>query len=99
MFPSHRLENRQTSNLPCRLFLEHRRPVMTFRRSAPVALILAVVVIVTAAAVITSRLFAGMTDAVEADQFRTMQAIVETAIRDAENKALARAELIADLPV
>lgn len=72
---------------------------MTFRRSAPVALILAVVVIVTAAAVITSRLFAGMTDAVEADQFRTMQAIVETAIRDAENKALARAELIADLPV
>ncbi|AOF92045.1 cache domain-containing protein [Sinorhizobium sp. RAC02] len=72
---------------------------MTFRRSAPVALILAVVVIVAGAALVTSRLFAGMTDAVEADQFRTMQAIVETAIRDAENKALARAELISDLPV
>jgi methyl-accepting chemotaxis protein len=71
---------------------------MTFRRSAPLALILAVVFVVAGAALITSRLFAGMTDAVEADQFRTMQAIVGTAIRDAENKALARAELIVELP-
>lgn len=71
---------------------------MTFRRSAPVALILAVVIIVAGAALVTSRLFSGMTDAVESDQFQTMQAIVETTIRDSENKALARAELIAELP-
>jgi methyl-accepting chemotaxis protein len=60
---------------------------MTFRRSAPAALIVAVVIVVAGAALVTSRLFSGMTDAVESDQFRTMQAIVETAIRDAENKA------------
>ncbi|WP_421592937.1 cache domain-containing protein [Shinella sp. M27] len=71
---------------------------MTFRRSAPVALILAVVIVVAGAALVTSRLFSGMTDAVEGNQFQTMQAIVETAIRDSENKALARAELIAELP-
>lgn len=71
---------------------------MRFRRSAPIAIIVAIVLVVAGAAYISNRLFAGMTDAVEADQFRVMQAIVETAVRDAENKALARAELLADLP-
>ncbi len=71
---------------------------MRFRRSAPIAIIVAIVLVVAGAATISNRLFAGMTDAVEADQFRTMGAIVETAIREAENKALARAELLADLP-
>ncbi|KQS87581.1 MULTISPECIES: cache domain-containing protein [unclassified Rhizobium] len=71
---------------------------MRFRRSAPIAIIVAIVLVVAGAATISNRLFSGMTDAVEADQFRTMGAIVETAIREAENKALARAELLADLP-
>ncbi len=71
---------------------------MRFRRSAPIAIIVAIVLVVAGAATISNHLFSGMTDAVEADQFRTMGAIVETAIREAENKALARAELLADLP-
>ena len=71
---------------------------MKFRRNAPIAIILAIVLTVAGAAFVSSRLFSGMTDAVEADQFRVMGAIVQTAISDAENKALARAELLADLP-
>ncbi len=71
---------------------------MTFRRSAPIAIIVAIVFVLAGAAFISSRLFSGMTDAVEADQFRVMGAIVQTAISEAENKALARAELLADLP-
>ena len=71
---------------------------MKFRHNAPIAIILAIVITVAGAAFVSSRLFSGMTDAVEADQFRVMGAIVQTAISDAENKALARAELLADLP-
>lgn len=71
---------------------------MTFRRNAPVTIVIAITVVIAATTFLTSRLFAGMTDSVEADRFRTMQAIAETALRDAENRALGRAELIADLP-
>ncbi|MGV3552516.1 cache domain-containing protein [Rhizobium sp.] len=71
---------------------------MTFRRSAPVTIVVAIAVVIAAATFLTSRLFAGMTSSVEADRFRTMQAIAESALKDAENKALGRAELIADLP-
>jgi methyl-accepting chemotaxis protein len=71
---------------------------MTFRRSAPTTIVVALFVVIAAATFLTSRLFAGMTNSVEADRFKTMQAIAETALRDAENKALGRAELIADMP-
>lgn len=71
---------------------------MTFRRSAPVTIVLAIAVVIAAATFLTSRLFADMTDSVEADRFKTMQAIAESALRDAENRALGRAELIADMP-
>lgn len=71
---------------------------MTFRRNAPVTIVVAIFVVIAAATFLTSRLFAGMTNSVEADRFETMQAIAETALHDAENKALGRAELIADLP-
>lgn len=71
---------------------------MTFRRSAPVTIVVAIAVVIAASTFLTSRLFADMTGLVEADRFRTMQAIAETALRDAENRALGRAELIADLP-
>lgn len=71
---------------------------MTFRRSAPTAIVVALFVVIAAATFLTSRLFADMTNSVEADRFKTMQAIAENALRDAENRALGRAELIADMP-
>lgn len=71
---------------------------MTFRRSAPATIVVAIFVVIAAATFLSSRLFAGMTDAVEADRFRMMQAIAETALQDAQNRALGRAELIADMP-
>ncbi|WP_442581589.1 cache domain-containing protein [Mesorhizobium sp. ASY16-5R] len=72
---------------------------MRFRRSAPAALIATVIVVVAALTLLSARLFSGLTDAVEKSQFELMQAIFDTALRDAENKALARAELLAALPV
>ena len=71
---------------------------MTFRRNAPVTIVIAISVVIAAATILTSRLFADMTDSVEADRFETMRAIAETALLEAQNKALGRAELIADLP-
>ena len=72
--------------------------MMTFRRNAPVTIVIAISVVIAAATFLTSRLFADMTDSVEADRFETMRAITETALLEAQNKALGRAELIADLP-
>ncbi|CAN7173395.1 hypothetical protein LJR030_000270 [Rhizobium sp. LjRoot30] len=71
---------------------------MKFRRDAPIILSIAIAIVIAVAAAISSQLFAGMTAAVEEKQFELMGNIVQTAIGDAENKALARAELIGDLP-
>ncbi|MEP9378926.1 cache domain-containing protein [Aquabacter sp. CN5-332] len=71
---------------------------MTFRRSAPVTLCLSVIVLVTAMAAVAAMLFTRLTTAVEENQFQLMRAIVETALANASNKALATAELIASLP-
>jgi methyl-accepting chemotaxis protein len=71
---------------------------MTFRRNAPAVLIAAVVLVVGALTFLSDRLFSGLTESVEASQFELMQAIFDTALSDAENKALARAELVAALP-
>lgn len=71
---------------------------MTFRRSAPAAIIAAVVVVIAALTFASNRLFTGLTASVEASQFKLMQSIVEAALRDAADKALARAELVAALP-
>src|SRR5215510_1244647 len=46
----------------------------------------------------SNRLFTGLTAAVETGQFRLMQSIMETALRNAAEDALARAEMIAALP-
>lgn len=72
---------------------------MTFRRNAPAALIAAVALVIAALTFLSDRLFSGLTETVEKSQFELMQAVFDTAMRDAENKALARAELIASLPV
>jgi methyl-accepting chemotaxis protein len=71
---------------------------MTFRRSAPATIIVAVAVVIAALTFASNRLFAGLTAAVEDGQFRLMQSIVETALRNAADEALARAEIIAALP-
>ena len=71
---------------------------MTFRRSAPAALIAAVIIVVAAMTFISDRLFSGLTASVEKSQFQLMQSILETALRNAADEALARADIIAALP-
>jgi methyl-accepting chemotaxis protein len=71
---------------------------MTFRRSAPAALIAAVVIVVVGLTVLSGRLFSGLTTSVEQNQFQLMQSILDTALRDAGDEALARADIIAALP-
>jgi methyl-accepting chemotaxis protein len=72
---------------------------MTFRRSAPVALIAAVAVVIAALTVLSERLFSGITSEIETDQFQLMQAILESAVRNAADAALARADIVAALPI
>lgn len=71
---------------------------MKFRSYGIPAIFVAIVVIISGAGYTTSRLFSGLTDSVEQSRFQIMQQIVQTALADASNKALARAELVADLP-
>jgi methyl-accepting chemotaxis protein len=71
---------------------------MTFRRSAPAALIAAVIIVIAGMTFISSQLFSGLTDSIEQSQFQLMQSIMQDALNQAQNKALARAELVAALP-
>ena len=61
--------------------------------------IAAVVLVIAALTFLSDRLFSGLTEATEKSQFELMQAVFDTALHDAENRALARAEMIAALPV
>ncbi len=47
----------------------------------------------------STRLFSGLTASVEQSQFQLMQSIIDTALRDAGDEALARADIIASLPL
>jgi methyl-accepting chemotaxis protein len=71
---------------------------MTFRRSAPLVLISATVLVVVAASIISSLLFTSMISSVEAKQFSLMHSVVAFNLKGAEDRALARAAMIADLP-
>lgn len=71
---------------------------MRFRRDAPKVLIGAVVIVVVVMAVLSNRLFSGLTSAVEQDQLTLMRSIVDFNLKGAEGRALARAEMIASLP-
>ena len=71
---------------------------MKFRRSAPLVLIGAIAVVVVAASIISSLLFTNMISSVEEKQFSLMHSIVAFNLKGAEDRALARAALIADLP-
>jgi methyl-accepting chemotaxis protein len=71
---------------------------MKFRRSAPLVLIGAIALVVVAASIISSLLFTRMISSVEEKQFSLMHSIVAFGLEGAEDRALARAALIADLP-
>jgi len=72
--------------------------MMKFRRDAPALLIGAVVVVITLLSVASNRLFSGLTSSIEQSQLDLMQSIIEFNLRGAESRALARAEMIANLP-
>lgn len=67
-------------------------------RDIPALLIGAVLVVVTGNAFLSHWLFGGLTEAVEENQFQSLEAILTTSLRGAEDRALARAQMIADLP-
>lgn len=71
---------------------------MTFRHSAPTALIATIVVVVVGLTALSNRLFSGLTASVEASQFQLMQSILDTSLRNAADEALARADIVAALP-
>jgi methyl-accepting chemotaxis protein len=71
---------------------------MKFRRSAPLILISTIALVVVAASIISSLLFTNMISSVEAKQFSLMHSIVAFNLKGAEDRALARAAMIADLP-
>ncbi len=67
-------------------------------RDVPAILIVAVVVVIAAMAILSNWLFGGLTASVEESQFATVEAILASSLRGAEDRALARAQMIADLP-
>lgn len=68
---------------------------MTFRRSAPAALIAGAIVAVAALGLFSAKLFNSLTDSVEEGQFQLMRSILETSLKRAADEALARADIIA----
>ncbi len=71
---------------------------MRFRRDAPVVIIATLVLVIAALTWASNAMFAAQMAEVEAAQFKQMRAILDTSLRAAEDRALARAELVANLP-
>jgi methyl-accepting chemotaxis protein len=71
---------------------------LTFRHAAPRILIGAVAVVIVILAFLSNRLFHSLTSSVEQSQFDLMRTILQSSLRAAEDKAMARAEMIANLP-
>jgi methyl-accepting chemotaxis protein len=71
---------------------------LIFRRAAPRVLIFAVVLVVITLAFLSNRLFHNLTSAVEQNQFDLMRTILRSSLRAAEDRAMARAEMIGNLP-
>lgn len=71
---------------------------MRFRDSAPRVLIGTIVLVVLLMAFLSNRLFSGLTSAIEEDQLKLMRSVIDFNVKGAENRALARAELVAGLP-
>lgn len=71
---------------------------MRFRRDAPSVIVGSLIVVIAALTWASHAMFAAQMATVEASQFRQMRAILETSLQGAEDRALARAELLANLP-
>ncbi|HSI87316.1 MAG: cache domain-containing protein [Candidatus Methylacidiphilales bacterium] len=71
---------------------------MKFTRDAAVILIIAVLIVVSGLTYLSTQMFRGLTEEVEQEQFSLMETILNTSLRDGENRALAQAELMANLP-
>jgi methyl-accepting chemotaxis protein len=71
---------------------------MKFRRDAPRILIGSVVLVVAALSFFSNRLFSGLTGAVEDKQFHLIETILASNLQAAQDKALARAEMLARMP-
>ncbi len=71
---------------------------LIFRRAAPKILICAVAVVIVILAFLSNRLFHSLTASVEQSQFDLMRTILQSSLRAAEDRAMARAEMIANLP-
>jgi methyl-accepting chemotaxis protein len=71
---------------------------MKFRSAATAVLITCSAIVVLGAAAIANRLFSNLTAAVEQSRFDSMEAILTFNMKGAQDKALARAEAMADLP-
>ena len=71
---------------------------MKFRRDAPALLISAVLVVIALFALLSHQLFSGLTSAIEASQIELMRSILDSSLHSAKERALAHAEMIADLP-
>jgi methyl-accepting chemotaxis protein len=71
---------------------------VTIRRAAPMVLIGGVILVISAMALLSHAQVGGMIDAVEDGRYDQMQAIVDVSLREAEGRAIDRAQMIADLP-
>jgi methyl-accepting chemotaxis protein len=71
---------------------------LIFRRAAPRVLIFTIVLVVVTLAFLSNRLFHDLTDAVEQNQYDLMRTVVRLSLKAAEDRAMARAEMIANLP-
>src|SRR4051812_34663082 len=69
-----------------------------FGRAAPRILIVITVLVIVILAFLSNRLFHNLTSAVEQDQFDLMKTVIRSSLRAAEDRAMARAEMIANLP-
>lgn len=71
---------------------------MSFQRNALATLIGSVLVVSVLTTVLSTNLFVDSTEKTEVSQYELMKTIVKFNIQGIENRALARAELVAGLP-
>src|SRR5436189_3171827 len=71
---------------------------MKFRRQAVALLVATTAIVIVVMTFVFDRLVSGMTDRVEDQQYRLMEEIVLFNMKGAEDRAIARAEIIASIP-
>ena len=71
---------------------------MKFRRHAPALLIGAVILVIVAVSIVSSLIFSEMSSSVEESQFTLMKDIISFNLKSAEDRALARAAIISEMP-